>query len=139
MTEQIDQSYRDSFYDLNRSMLDIDLDSLEDEASDGPEQTDLTGPKLLTATDRNLATAFTELLSGKKVPSELKILNVEDGQENLKLQQDLAKAAVKVATALMMTKPGRETMLGFCGGRFHRRVNPGWRRQIFSDHRRAAK
>ena len=66
-------------------------------------------PYFFTATDRNLATAFAELLSGRKVPSEITIIDPKTGKESPELHKELCKAAVKVATALMMSIPGKET------------------------------
>ena len=75
-------------------------------------------PYVFTATDRNLATAFAELLSGRKVPSEITIIDPKTGKESPELHKELCKAAVKVATALMMSIPGKETYMGFVLGDF---------------------
>lgn len=71
-----------------------------------------------TASEKNLAKAFCELLSGRKVPSEIEIIDPATDKPSPNLQKQLAKAAVKVATCLMTSTPGKESYFGFEVGNF---------------------
>ncbi len=106
------------------------IDNTNTEIINHDEKTDVVKSQLhtFTATDKNLAIAFADLLSGKKVPSEITIIDPNTGKESPELKKDLCKAAVKVATALMTANPGRETVMGFVLGDFTvelRRENSG--------------
>lgn len=75
-------------------------------------------PHVFTATEKNLVNKFSELLSGKTPPSELHIIDPETNKESPELKKQLCQAAVKVATALMTSIPGKETTFGFVLGDF---------------------
>lgn len=75
-------------------------------------------PHTFTATDKNLVNAFAELLSGRKIPSEMVIIDPKTGKESAELKKELCQAAVKVATALMVSIPGKESFMGFQLGDF---------------------
>lgn len=73
----------------------------------------------LNASSKNLANAFIDLLKGNKVPSNITITNPDKGTNDPKLQQALAKAAVKVATALLTSQASNKEMsFGFQVGDF---------------------
>ncbi|GEM_PF-1283845 len=74
------------------------------------EQTDLP------AQTKAVVDAFADLISGKKVPSKMTIVDPITNQTSEKLKLDLAKAAVKLSTALMFLPPGEETSMGFSVG-----------------------
>ena len=75
-------------------------------------------PYLFTVTEKNLVNKFSELLSGKIPPSQLKVIDPITNEESPELKKQLCKAAVKVATALMVSTPGKETTFGFALGDF---------------------
>ncbi len=70
----------------------------------------------LPAQTKAVVDAFADLVSGKKVPSQMTIVDPVTGRTSPKMKLDLAKAAVKLSTALMFMKPGTESMMGFTVG-----------------------
>jgi len=70
----------------------------------------------LPAQTKAVVDAFADLISGKKVPSKMTIVDPLTNQASPAMKLDLAKAAVKLSTALMFLPPGEESTMGFSVG-----------------------